>query len=89
MEMVQTVVMNKNGQLSLTLLPKQADGVTSLVTGQTSFFLNSALSDGENGTPKALFYILIETSQDLSIKKEEASQDVEVVLDNEEVVVNS
>lgn len=72
MEMMQTVVLSKSGQLSLTLIPRQPDGSTSIIAGGVSYFLNSASSDGQDGTAKTSFYVLIETSLDLSVKKEEA-----------------
>lgn len=76
MEMMQTVVLSKSGQLSLTLIPRQPDGTTSITAGGVGYFLNSASSDGENGTAKTSFYVLIETSEDLSIKKEEPVAEV-------------
>lgn len=72
MEMVQTVVMSRLGQLSLTLIPRQPDGTTTIIAGEVHYFLNSASSDGLNGTAKTMFYVLIESSEDLSAKKEEA-----------------
>jgi len=70
MEMVQTVVMSKLGQLSLTLIPRQPDGTTTIIANGVHYFLNSASSDGDNGTARTMFYVLVESINDLSKKEE-------------------
>lgn len=90
-QFVQSIIVNLEGQLSITMVPRQNPDIKRLLMNGKKYFLNVATNDGSNNTANTGFYLLMETTADFTKKEPEpeaapaadlpAEETLEVTLD--------
>lgn len=72
-EYVQTVLVNLDGSLSITLIPKQDASIKRVKFSNNNYFLSSISNDGSDQTSKFGFYILVQTAQEFVVETTEST----------------